>query len=574
MRIRAILAASIACASAWSGLGCNAVLGIDTKELASEDAAPDVPIEDATAAGDSALAVDGGASTPDALSPKDGSAGFTLALAKATARLVRGHTISVGVTVDRLGGFGDAVAVAVNGLPSGVTVAAITIPASQTTGTLVIQATAAAALGGAQLSIVASGTVQRQSSTLALVVQDASSAPDVTFATAGRLLLSFGIGGQGAAPGGLAILTNGSTLICGNAQTSNAQVSEVTLARLTPAGALDPTFGDGGVTLGASAGSTADVCGAMVVLPSGAIDVAGFATPATTNGAHSFMMARFTAAGAPDPTFGSAGFVTTAFGSTDAKAAAMLAQDGGTPILGGFGGNGTAFARYLTNGAPDPNFGALANGTAVTMLTSASDVSWMASQSTGNFVAAVDFTTFLVERYASAGVLDTSFGTSGHTAIDVGGQGSSHSAVVLVQPDDSILVVGTAKGSSGSNDVAIARLTSAGQLDKTFATAGWSLAHFDAGNSVVYSAVLQDDGTVIVAGQTPTTAGVAFTVLRFAANGALDTTFGTSGRKTFETAGSAEAIAVDALGRIVVAGRVTTGIGSRDSSVVVYRLWP
>jgi len=575
MRTRAILVTCVTCASAWSGVGCNAVLGIDTKELASEDAAPDVPVEDASAdAGSDASTMPGAAaSTPDASSSADAGPSFALTVATATARVVRGHSVSVTVGVDRRGGLADAIYVAVNGLPSGVTVAAITIPSSQTTGTLVIQATATAALGGAQLSIAASGAVLRQSSTLGLVVQDASGTPDVTFATGGRLLLPFGVGGQNAAPGGLAILKDGSLLFCGNAQTSNTQVSEVTLARVTPAGALDTTFGDGGVSLGVSAGSTADVCFAMVVLPSGAAALGGFSTP-VPGGAHTFLMARFTSKGAPDSTFGSAGFVTTPFGSTDAKGYSLLAQPDGNPIVGGFGGNGTAFARYLANGTPDPNFGALANGTLVTMLPNAGVVWWMGSQSSGKLVAAVAFSTFLVLRYAPAGVLDTSFGTSGHTAIDVGGQGSSNSSVVLVQPDDAIVAVGTAKSAGGSNDTAIARLTTDGQLDTTFATAGWSLAHFDAGDSSTSAAAFQGDGAVVVAGQTPTTAGAAFSVLRFGANGAIDTTFGSAGRKTFEVGGLAQAIAVDDLGRIVVAGRLTAGLGGRDSSVVIYRLWP
>jgi hypothetical protein len=97
---------------------------------------------------------------------------------------------------------------------------------------------------------------------------------------------------------------------------------------------------------------------------------------------------------------------------------------------------------------------------------------------------------------------------------------------------------------------------------------------FDAGDSAVYSAASQDDGAVVVAGQTPTAAGAAFTVLRFGANGAIDTTFATGGRQTFETGGSAQAIAVAGLGRILVAGRVASSVAGRDSSVVVYRLSP
>jgi uncharacterized delta-60 repeat protein len=117
-------------------------------------------------------------------------------------------------------------------------------------------------------------------------------------------------------------------------------------------------------------------------------------------------------------------------------------------------------------------------------------------------------------------------------------------------------------------DIALTRLTKSGQVDTSFGTGGLSTLHF-AGSSRVSSAV-ESDGTIVIAGQTPIDAGPAFTVVRFSVNGAIDTTFGTAGRQTLGV-GMAQAVTVDDLGRILVAG--FSG-GPNEGSLVVYRLWP
>ena len=100
---------------------------------------------------------------------------------------------------------------------------------------------------------------------------------------------------------------------------------------------------------------------------------------------------------------------------------------------------------------------------------------------------------------------------------------------------------------------------------------GWVLAHFGQADSIVSSAALQADGGIVVAGQSATDAGQAFSVVRFTSNGSIDTTFGPGGRRTSDVGGTAQAIAVDAIGRIVVAGIAGS---AADSGIVVYRLWP
>jgi uncharacterized delta-60 repeat protein len=191
----------------------------------------------------------------------------------------------------------------------------------------------------------------------------------------------------------------------------------------------------------------------------------------------------------------------------------------------------------------------------------------VAQEANGNFVAAIESSTFLVARFSSEGALDKTFGDVGTKSVAVGGQGSS-ATVVLAQADNAVLAIGTATASAGATDIALARLTPTGQLDPAFGTGGIGTLHF-AGASTVSSAV-EIDGKTLVAGQTPLESGPAFTVLRLAADGSLDPTFGVAGRQTLGM-GMAQALAVDDLGRIIVAG--FSG-GATEGSLVVYRLWP
>ncbi len=415
----------------------------------------------------------------------------------------------------------------------------------------------------------ASGPISH-SVALTLVVQDAPGALDSTFGTAGRVVLPLGATSNDLGARGIAAQNDG-ILVCGNVRTAQSTTA-VALARLTSAGVLDANFGTAGSTLANRAGSTVDVCGAMSVLPSGSLAVGGFTLYSATSGAHAFLTARFTDAGAVDTTFGAGtGFAVTPFGTTDAKANSMVTQPDGKLVLGGFGGGAVARARDTTTGSLATTIGPSATGTVGSTVTKAGAVTSLALQSTGDLVAAVQFPTFLVFRYTPVGILDTAFGSGGQVALDVGGQGASSSNFVFVQPDDSIVVVGGATMSGGTQGIAVARFTGGGAVDPTFGASGSLVFSYPGGASVANAAARADDGAIVLAGESFFNGASAFTVARATAAGIVDPAFGTGGRVTFDSGGVAEAVALDSLGRIVVGGRFTDGA---RTSFVVYRLWP
>jgi uncharacterized delta-60 repeat protein len=75
-----------------------------------------------------------------------------------------------------------------------------------------------------------------------------------------------------------------------------------------------------------------------------------------------------------------------------------------------------------------------------------------------------------VLRYTTAGALDTTFSSDGKVTAAIG---ADHDAAngVAVQADGKIVVAGFAYF-GGSQDLALARFTTAGALDTTFGTGG------------------------------------------------------------------------------------------------------
>jgi uncharacterized delta-60 repeat protein len=142
---------------------------------------------------------------------------------------------------------------------------------------------------------------------------------------------------------------------------------DMAVARLLPDGSLDAGFGDDGhATVAFDIGADgADHAYAMAIQPDGRIVLAGGANvSATDTGNADFAIARITADGAVDPTFGTSGLVLVPFdlspGGTDTAAAVRL--DASRIVIAGAAWNGTtsvdaALVRLRADGSRDPAFG-------------------------------------------------------------------------------------------------------------------------------------------------------------------------------------------------------------------------
>ncbi|HEX5900289.1 MAG TPA: hypothetical protein VFY32_12875 [Solirubrobacteraceae bacterium] len=149
---------------------------------------------------------------------------------------------------------------------------------------------------------------------------------------------------------------------------------------------------------------------------------------------------------------------------------------------------------------------------------------------------------------AHPGDLDTSFGSGGKKAINFGGTDAAQA--VLVQPNGRVVAAG---GGGPASSFCVVRLRAAnGTLDPTFGTGGKRIVDFGGDDESVYGAALQPDGKIVLAGDSR----LQPAVIRLKANGALDTSFDGDGKKLFSWGAIGRVTAVVAVsnGKILLGG--------------------
>ena len=178
---------------------------------------------------------------------------------------------------------------------------------------------------------------------------------------------------------------------------------------------------------------------------------------------------------------------------------------------------------------------------------------------------------FAVVRYRRSGAVDPSFGAHG-IVLTAPANGPAAARAVAAQDDGRLVVAGDASVTERQSVFALARYTRSGKLDATFGDSGAVLTAFAApplpGKFALASAedlALQRDGRIVVLGGTSNIVDrTQVAVARYTATGALDRSFGQSG-KVVER-GSAGAVALQRDGKIVVAGTTLVRVGSLSES--------
>ena len=336
-------------------------------------------------------------------------------------------------------------------------------------------------------------------------------------------------------------------------------------------GSLDESFGVGGIV---TTNIANDFARGVVTQSDGKIVVAGH----TLIGSDSdFMVVRFNTNGSLDTSFGTGGKVTTDIGSDDDEANSVALQSDGKIVVVGYTGIGSdadfAIIRYNTNGSLDTSFdsdGILTTGIG----TGTDDYAYsIALQSDGQIVVAgytynVSNSDFAVVRYNSNGLLDTSFGTGGKVTTPIGSGDDVASSVVL-QSDGKIVAAGYTHNGR-DEDFAVVRYNSNGSLDTSFDSDGILTTGIGSTNDAANGVVIQSDSKIVVAGPSSNGRDDDFAVVRYNANGSLDTSFGTSGKVTTNiTDDYAVSLVLQTDGKIVVAGTVYIG-SNLDFAVVRY----
>ncbi|MBD8904893.1 hypothetical protein MBTS_22090, partial [Methylobacterium bullatum] len=263
-------------------------------------------------------------------------------------------------------------------------------------------------------------------------------------------------------------------------------------------------------------------------------------------------------------------------GSSDTGRSVTVQPDGKILVAGygdGTGGTDFALVRYNADGSLDTGFGPDGTGKILTPAApgTASDYGQSVALQTdgkivvaGYGVGAGNRYDFALVRYDADGSLDTTFGTGGKVLTPVGtGLSSDQGNSVTLQADGKILVAGYGEGSEGQ-DFALLRYNADGSLDTGFGPDGTGKiltpisagTASDQGNSVT----LQADGKIVVVGSGWGN-GQDFAAVRYNTDGSLDTGFGPDGTGKILTpvgAGMSNdagySVTVQADGKIVVAG--------------------
>jgi uncharacterized delta-60 repeat protein len=227
-----------------------------------------------------------------------------------------------------------------------------------------------------------------------------------------------------------------------------------------------------------------------------------------------------------------------------------------SPLTQNLERGGVALARFSAGGAPDSSFGS--SGATVSLAAGPADVPLaqvVTPLADGKLlVGAASSTHTLVERYMSDGRLDASFGSSGILT----GPNIAHVLAVTPLADGTIVVVDSAQST-------IIRLSAVGsvlsrvthpvpewRVEGQTGSAAWNAAHVFADGSVLVAGSM----TVPFAKPCPCEVHSEFVLRRFRADGAIDSSFGVDGRTTTAIGADSylNALVVTADGRIVAAG--------------------
>ena len=337
--------------------------------------------------------------------------------------------------------------------------------------------------------------------------------------------------------------------------TSNAAVSTT-----QSIGNLDTTFGTAGVASSAL-GFTSFVGSA----------VQGSDTLVLGDVAGGFAIARLNADGSLDTTFGTGGITTATFGGTgDTAAAIAVLGDGSLFVAGTASGSAFAVERFDASGAAAtlqvlPNFSPGSTDTVHAMAVAPGGTIYLAGQT----VPAGGVGSFAVAAVDESGAAVTGFAAAGEATVHFGSNASAYA--VAVQSNGRVVVA----GASGTS-VALARLTTAGVLDKSFDRTGTAVTSVRGVGDAADSIAIAKNNAIVVGGYSASSSTSSdFLVIRYTAAGKVDKSFGRG--PVITSLGQPSAVtqvAIDSAGDVVASGKTVaslTGFSGGDTNLAVAR---
>jgi uncharacterized delta-60 repeat protein len=277
----------------------------------------------------------------------------------------------------------------------------------------------------------------------------------------------------------------------------------------------------------------------LEVLPDGKILVAGTTSVTTPN--IEFFVARFLADGTPDSTFGTDGYSITSYNTGEEDCNAMAVQADGKIILAGVSWTDHAmlFTRFNANGVLDTTFGN-SGYTALNPSVQSDDIKALGLLSDGTivgmgsqYVSTPFYEAFgVMVKLDADGIPISSFGTNGVLIPAIFTDVSTIYGMHIA--DDDIYATGYIYNSVNDKILFIAKLSASGIAYPDFGTNGMTLTppatnnHLSCGLDILVA----PDGYIYTCGTTGSgtlTGPRDFIVLRYTMNGQLDPGFNSTG---------------------------------------------
>lgn len=350
-------------------------------------------------------------------------------------------------------------------------------------------------------------------------------------------------------------------------------------------GMLDPSFGNAGIAFAdfTAQGSNTGNAYAMAIDAAGHTFLAGRAYPTTGATSFDFAVAKFDVNGIPDAGFGSNGRVVMDLGMMSADTAYSITIDSvGAIYVGGSGktpsnGQDMVVVKLTGNGQLANGFGSGGivripivggGGTATGFAFDASGNTYVGG---GVYFDATSTWQCAIAKLDSQGALVSAFGNAGIRLVDIGGSTICRALAIDAAGN---LYLGGDGYVDGSYAFAAMKFDPAGNLFPGFGSGGKAILHGaalsdDYGNALALDAA----GNVYLAGASNAVGSKDFAVVKWDSIGVPVASFGTGGRKfidlTTGSTDSAQAISIDAVGHLLIAGirRITIG-NQKDVGVV------
>ena len=339
------------------------------------------------------------------------------------------------------------------------------------------------------------------------------------------------------------------------------------LVRYHANGSIDSSFANNGKMIYSFGGKSA-ISYAVKTLPDGRILMAGFVTIANQN---VFAAIRLYTDGSIDTSFANNGELITTIGTTDDRALSIYLHPDNSFLLGGFSIQSVyqrmAVARYSANGEIDTTFGSAGivlktvywNILCKSIETDSANRYIFAGNRTLNTYASP-----FMMRYSNNGIIDTAFGNLGNCYLGVGNSSFNEYITSMIKQTNGNLLIGLSATNNATNKFGVQMsLPSSCSLDTSFGIYN-GLSYINTGNNNYSpsSVMQQNDGKIVIGATYQLNSVSKFACMRYTAVGLVDSTFGTNGLAVINTItaienGTLKASALQSDGKLILAGEGT-----------------